>query len=93
MNQYTGAPDQGGQRKREIKLGIEVLAIAHRLLDLIPFIGPTGNGLVLWRGPFPANPYSATLKANLGGKGPLLKMWLAMKAETVLPRVRTGISV
>ena len=35
MNQYTGAPDQGGQRKREIKLGIEVLAIAHRLLDLI----------------------------------------------------------
>lgn len=93
MNQYTGAPDQGGQRNREIRLGIEVLAIAHRLLDLIPFNGPTGNGLVLWRGPFPANPYSATLKANLGGKGPLPRMWLAMKAETVLPHVRTGISV
>ena len=45
MNQYTGAPDQGGQMNREIKLGIEVLAIAHRLLDLIPFNGPTGNGL------------------------------------------------
>jgi len=35
MNQYTGAPDQGGQKKREIRLGIAVLAIAHRLLDLI----------------------------------------------------------
>ena len=39
MNQHTGAPDQGGQRNREIRLGIEVLAIAHRLLDLIHIQG------------------------------------------------------
>ena len=47
MNQRTGAPNQGGQRKQEIRLGIEVLAIAHRLLDLIhhfPDAGTRGGG-------------------------------------------------
>ena len=38
MNQRTGAPDQGGQRKQEIRHSIAMLAIAHRLLDLIPFL-------------------------------------------------------
>ena len=37
MNQYTGAPDQGGQRMREIRLGIAVLANARRFLNLIRF--------------------------------------------------------